>query len=298
MSKFAVVGAGSSIGSKLCSMLADLNPLYRIHPVTHCDEKLVSLVSSFEHHKHLVHWENPAALANALEQCNILVLLKPSVLTSDTINLTRAYVETAKRANGRITHIILVSGTGATISSTNLSKLRLTCEQLVEESNIPYTIVRPSFLHEDFMDTHANSIRKTHTVYNPFHSAPFPSHSEEDLALFVSRVCAEPRAFSGQKYTLCQFMRESSTIPKHIKTLSSLLGRPINNVPISDEEWKERLKLEGKPEFHILHMSEVAMIVRCMHPGLILTSDDFFRVMGREVTSFDDWARHHLDAFK
>lgn len=94
-------------------------------------------------------FDNKELMQAALSGVEKVLLITP--FTEKMVEYTRNFIELAKQAG--VKHIARISMLGADLNSpASALKMHAECEHIVAESGIPYTILRPNWFMQDFIN--------------------------------------------------------------------------------------------------------------------------------------------------
>jgi uncharacterized protein YbjT (DUF2867 family) len=101
----------------------------------------------------------------------------------------------------------------------------------------------------------SRTVSEKDTVFLPWGNgdATFPLTGGEDVARVAAMLLAGPDLPSQRVYPL---VSETLTVQQVIETLSKVLGRPLNYVPITDEQWANgvRERINAHAVDHLSHL--------------------------------------------
>jgi uncharacterized protein YbjT (DUF2867 family) len=115
------------------------------------------------------------------------------LLTPDAPNaheLASNLVNEARTAGVR--HIVKQSMIGADLkANAEVMRLHRQAEQIIEESGIPYTFLRPNESMQNFINFHGHSIRNNNAFYLPMESAKVSVVDVRDIAAVAVKALTE-----------------------------------------------------------------------------------------------------------
>jgi uncharacterized protein YbjT (DUF2867 family) len=130
-------------------------------------------------------------------------------------------------------------------------------EQMLDMSDMAVTHVRPTFFSEMLYLMNGANILKEGKMYLGHGEAYHAPITGEDIGRSVAAILGNPEKHEGQRYILTGPERLSQHDIAQIA--SEVLGREIQYVPITLEQWADAVKDAGLlPEFLIKHLIEVS----------------------------------------
>jgi uncharacterized protein YbjT (DUF2867 family) len=162
---------------------------------------------------------NPASYDSALNQCNILFLLRPPQI-SEVAKYFKPIINICKK-NG-VKHIVFLSVQG-------VEKSRIIphhqIERLIVDSKIPYTFLRPAYFMQNFTTTLLSDLLQKKQIFLPAGNAQFTLIDVRDIGAVSAAVLSNVAAHQNQSYELtCQ---ERFTFSEMAQILSQRLGTSI-----------------------------------------------------------------------
>ena len=199
-----------------------------------------------------------------------------------------AHAVQAARAAG-VQHIVRVSGAGADpASDIAIARLQGRCDQIVIDSGIAYTLLRPKNFMQNF-NTFLRDMIRTGTVYSSQGEGRVPFIDARDIAAVAARVLREPQAHAGKAYTLTG--PQALTNAEALAVIAEHIGRPIQLVAISEEQAVEAMRQAGIPEPLVQAMSSLNRIIAAGWVAEV--TDDVQRLLGRPATPWADFVAEH-----
>jgi uncharacterized protein YbjT (DUF2867 family) len=133
------------------------------------------------------------------------------------------------------------------------------------------------------------------TVFLPWGDgdAIFPLVGGEDVARVAAALLARPEEPVQKVYPL---VTEALTVQEIVETLSKVIGRPLNYVPITDEQWADAVKERINPHA-VDHLSHLWRYFRTREHQVKPTST-VREVTGREPLSLEEFFRANVQVFQ
>ncbi|MCG8968837.1 NAD(P)H-binding protein [Streptomyces sp. CL12-4] len=225
----------------------------------------------------------PASLKPALKGVRSLFLV--SRLGSDADIL-----EAARQAG--VEHVVLVSSiTAQTHPHLGPAEENLAVEQLLKETGMAWTILRPTQFASNAL-MWAASIRGRKTVRVPYAETALPTIHPADIAS-VARVALTEPGHHGRMYALTG--PEPITARQQVDAIAAVLGREVPFAEIS--------RRQAHAQMVAVFGAEAADAVLDVtggdvNPELLMVRDTVSRVTGTPARPFRQWASENADAFR
>ena len=233
---------------------------------------------------------DPDSVGAAMRGVERLFLLTPAHPEMETMT---AHAVQAARAAG-VQHIVRVSGAGADpASDIAIARLQGRCDQIVIDSGIAYTLLRPKNFMQNFT-TFLRDMIRTGTVYSSQGDGRVPFIDARDIAAVAARVLREPQAHAGKTYMLTG--PQALTNAEALAVIAEHIGRPIQLVAISEEQAVEDMRQAGMPEPLVQAMSSLNRIIAAGWVAEV--TDDVPRLLGRPATPWADFVTEHRSVWQ
>jgi uncharacterized protein YbjT (DUF2867 family) len=281
-----LIGASGTIGSELVRLLAEGG--YPVRALVHNPQKVPAVaapgveVIPFD-------FEQPSLYAEALRDAERLFLLTPA--GPRQVEIETALIQAARRLNAR--HIVKMSALGARADSpVPFTRWHGRIEQFLEDSDIPYTCLRPHFFMQNFF-LYAQSVALDSLVAAPAGSGRIGMIDARDIAAVAAAVLTE-KGHEGKAYDLTG--PEALSFEDAVRRISAATGRTVTYLDVAPERARERMLDEGMPEWHAEAMLALYEVYRAGR-GEAVTST-VAQVAGRRPRSFDEFALDYAEKFK
>jgi uncharacterized protein YbjT (DUF2867 family) len=238
-------------------------------------------------------YDKPDTLEAAFRDVDKLFLLTP--FQSNMVDLTSNLVREAK--NARVKYIVKQSVMGADAEpGITPGRLHRQAEKIIEESEIPFTFLRPNFFMQNFVNFYSHSIKTQGAFYAPAGDAKVSFVDVRDIAsVAVQALINDSQQQHTQKaYTITG--GEALSYGEAAEILSNEVGKKINYVNISDEDARKGMKDIGMDEWTIKSMIELFEITRAGYVSTI--SPVVEQVTGNKPITFSQFAKDYAEAFK
>ena len=280
-----VTGATGNIGSELVKQLiaksADVRVVTRDkNKVSHLNPAIEAVIGDRQ---------DPTVIKKALQSADKVFLLP--VLLDEKHEADRLLIDEAKRAN--VDRIVMISSGVIRSNPKNpIGVLHREVELLIEESGIPWTVLRPGGFTSNALRFWAETIKSLATVFNPTGDGKSAPISPYDIAA-VAAVALTAAGHEAKTYYLTG--PELLSTHDQVNILSKVIGQPIQCIDIPAEVAAERLESIGLPEPVIQGLYDVWIQVR-NNEGTFQT-DEVEKLTGQPAQTFETWCREHRSAF-
>lgn len=230
-------------------------------------------------------YADASTIAPSLTGVSRLVLMAPP-LDASAPALLGPIITAARDAD--IQQIVLISAFG--VNHNEHAPLRVV-EHLVIDSGVPFTIVRPNFLMENFSEGFvAPTIREQQAIFLAAADGKTSFVSARDVATVV--VAALRQSLTSKEIDLT-----GSAALDHgeiAKAISDASRRAVVYHPLTEEQMLEGARSHGMPEPSVAYLGALYAVVRA---GLAApVTADFEAISGRKPTTFDAFARAAFEA--
>ena len=168
-------------------------------------------------------------------------------------------------------------------------------QQLVANSSLPYTILQPSWFHENTVTYFADSVKYQGAIFSCAGDGVWTSVGVHDIAAAAVAIVANPSAHVGKIYKL---QTEALTNDVLAAKLSKATGKPVKHVNLTPEEYVGLLQshfggsLEDSFVAGILRLDDAKRQSRFAE-----VSPDLERLLSRQGVSVDEFLAAHAAAF-
>ncbi len=236
-----------------------------------------------------VDFNDAAGLHTAFKGVDTLFLLLP--LVESKIELARNAVAAAKAAG--VKHIVRSSGAGAdTASDVALLRLQGEIDQIIIDSGIAYTLLRPSTFMQNFVVYYAGMIQGG-ALYLPQAEGRVSYIDVRDIASVAAKVLQNPAAHAGQAYTLTG--GESLSNADATRIIGAAIGKAVNYVAVPDEAAIASMQGMGMGAWSIDQMMSLNRFTAA--GGTAGTTDTVRQLLGRAPIAFADFVAAHRSAW-
>jgi uncharacterized protein YbjT (DUF2867 family) len=205
-----------------------------------------------------------------------------------------AVIRAAERLG--VAHVVKLSALGASDhSSSSIAREHWEVEQVLQNTGMSWTILRPHAFMQNWLGDVAESVRIEHTIYAPIDDGRVPFIDTRDIAAVASEVLLHPEAHVGRRYFLTG--GEAVGYADLATALSTATGTTVTYRPISMDDARARAEQRGVSPPLIDAMLAIAAYQKAGGPTA-RTSDSVDRILGRPPRTIVDFARDYADRFR
>jgi uncharacterized protein YbjT (DUF2867 family) len=235
------------------------------------------------------------SIVKALKNVDKIFLLTPT--DPKMVEYTSNLVNEAKTI-GQVKHIVKLSHIQADSEpKITITKLHRQAEEIIEDSRISFTFLRPNFFMQNFVNIYGAMIKNQGSFYL---SAGDGKASFVDIRDIAS-VAAKTLSFEvkndvhvGKAYNITG--PEPLSYADCAEILSKQLGKRISYTNVPEEEMRKFAKGIGMNDWHINVILELLKMTRDGY--LSNVSSEVEEVLGRNPISFLQFTRDYTKAFE
>ena len=278
-----VTGATGNFGGSTAQYLQQKNIPFRATA-----RHLEALKKRFGNKAELVtfDWDKPESFARVLKGISVLSLMPPPVVTNDFHAKAKPFIEAAKNAG--VEHVVLTSA----LYSDNPDSIFYGTEALISKSGINFTIIRPSFVFQNFLNQFLQSVRNG-VILAPSERGKTSYVDIRNVGEATAIVLANPQAHRGMTYSITG--NEALTHSQMAEILSQQLSKTVVHKSPSPEEYRKALlglKLpDALADFLVILYGTIAK----GQWGKV--SNDYSLLTGKTATSFADFVKEYRNVF-
>jgi uncharacterized protein YbjT (DUF2867 family) len=193
--------------------------------------------------------------------------------------------------SGATPHVVRLSGFG-TLESRIISELAR-CEDDLKASGLPWTILKPTFFMQNALMA-ARTVEEQGAVYFDWGAGKAGMVDARDVVdCAVAVLTGEAGAVEGETFVLTG--PDAIGFAEVAATLSKVIGRPVEYVPVPHEGATEAMIAMGVPEWIAHGYTELSAGFE--HGFADFTTDNVERLSGHEPRDFEQFARDHAHLF-
>jgi len=286
-----VTGASGNIGSEIVKQLLAVAPAVIIKAAVHSRQNVKKVKDGDRVKVIPIDYNESDTLRQALKDVDKLFLLTPDV--PNAVHLASNAVTEAKKAG--IRHIVKQSVMGADLEAdVGTMRLHRQVEEIIEQSEIPFTFLRPNEFMQNFINFHSPSIKGNNAFYIPLEDAKVSLVDVRDIAAVAVKSLTDEDLHKNKTHLITG--PEALSYHQVAEILSNRIGRKINYVNISDEEARAAMKEIGMSDWLINTVSELSDYFRKGKASEISSAVE--EVTGNKPISFSQFANDYVDAFR
>jgi NAD(P)H dehydrogenase (quinone) len=217
----------------------------------------------------------PEALAEGLRKGDRVFMVSLWIGGDTRLDLHRSFIEAAGRADvAQLVYLSFVNAGPNAIFSH--AREHGATEEILRSSGVPWTSIRNSMYADDI----PGWFDPDGIAREPGEEARMSFSYRPELADVIAAALTEPR-HEGRVYNITT--PESVSMRELAQTASKVTGESYGYAPISDDEWIERWKAQGRPEWAL----EAGLTsYEALRAGeLDVVSDDYEMVTGRKAST-------------
>jgi uncharacterized protein YbjT (DUF2867 family) len=286
-----VTGASGNIGSEVVKQLLSDAPAVSIKAAVHSRQNVKKVRDGDRVKVVPIDYNERDTLREALKDVDKLFLLTPDVPNAPDL-ASNAVIE-AKKAG--IRHIVKQSVMGADLKAdVGTMRLHRQVEEIIEQSGIPFTFLRPNEFMQNFINFHSPSIKGNNAFYIPLEDAKVSLVDVRDIAAVAVKSLIDEDRHKNKIYLITG--PEALSYHQVAEILSNTTGRKIDYVNISDVEARAAMKEIGMSDWLINTVSELSDYFRKGKASEISSAVE--EVTGNKPISFSQFANDYVDAFR
>lgn len=278
-----VTGATGKFGGSAAQFLQQKNI-----PFKAAARNLEALKKSFGREAGLAtfDWDKPQTFADTLKDITTVSLMPPPVVTSDFHITAKPFIETAKNAG--VKHIVLTTA----LYSDNPGSMFFETEALIRNSGIDFTIIRPSFVFQNFVNQFLQSVRNG-VILAPSEKGKTSYADIRNVGEATAVVLENPTVHTGKTYSITG--SEALTQSQMADIFSQQLSKQVVHISPSAEEYKKTLAELNVPEF--MHEFLVTLYGTIAKGQWEEVSSDYTLLTGKGASTFTDYVKENLEVF-
>lgn len=229
-------------------------------------------------------WEKPETFGPALQGVERIFLLTPNTTDQQT-QYTQALVDAAKQAG--VKHIVRLSVMGADAEpGILLGRMHRASERVIQDSGIAWTMLRPTFFMDNFLNYYGIDPKKDGTVHLAHGQGKASWVDGRDVGE-VAAVALASSGHEGKAYDLTG--PEALGAAEVLAILSEALGRKYTYVDIPEETARKSMQDMQLPAWMVTGFLELDAMIR--NGGAARPATGVKDVLGRPPRSFKEFAK-------
>jgi uncharacterized protein YbjT (DUF2867 family) len=292
--KILVTGATGTVGSEVVKRLVAIFNENAVRAAVHSKNNVDKIREFTNKGVEFVEldYTKPETITNALSHVDKLYL--QTLPIPEIIDICSTIVKEAKK-NG-VNHIVKLSAMGADPESrTTILRLHGEEEEIIKESGIPYTFLRPPAFMQNFITQFGQTIKSQNAFYVPAGDAKMSFVDARDIAAVSAVILMN----SGTQYFNKAYDitgQDALSYGQAAEILSNAVGRNVVYVGITEDIAKKGLKQIGMNDWFIDIMMELFRTIRGGYGSE--TTEVVEDITGRKPISFEQFAKDYADGFR
>jgi uncharacterized protein YbjT (DUF2867 family) len=296
-----VTGASGTVGSEVVKRLTSPSSLSsgsRIRAAIHSKNKadklrdennIVEIVN--------MDYDRQETIVDALNGVDKLFLL--TLPTPNMTEIASSLIKEAKKND--VKHIVKLSVIDADAEpGIMITRLHRQEEKIIEESGIPYTFLRAGAFMQNFINFFGQTIKTQNAIYIPAGNGKVSFVDVRDIAAVATKILLaknngtkSKQQYENKKYDITG--NEAISYSQSAEILSSILGRRISYVNVSEEEASKAMKNTGMEDWLVDALLEIYNIIRSGHASH--TTATIEQITRRKPISFEQFVRDYASFF-
>lgn len=229
----------------------------------------------------------PTTYDTALQHVKKIFLIRPPQLAKPKRDM-KPFIEKAKKMG--VKHIVFVSLLGV---EKNPIVPHRKIEDMIRESKISYTFLRPSFFMQNLNTTHREDIALRNELYMPVGKAKTSFIDTRDIA-YVAAACLTEEGHCNKAYTLTG--AKAIGYDEVGQILSNTLGRKIQYKNPGTLEFRRTLMKRGTKKEFANVMTMLYVLTRLGTAEKV--TNEVKNILKRDPISFEQYAKDFQEAWK
>lgn len=229
-------------------------------------------------------WDKPETFAGALKGITAVYVVPPPVVTSDFHIKAKPFIDAAKKGGTR--HIVVSTA----LYSDNPDSIFYMTEELLKNSGIDFTIIRPSFVFQNFLNQFLQAVRQG-VILAPSEKGKTSYVDVRNVGEASAVVLENPSAHKGKTYAITG--PEALTHSQMASIFSQQLSRKVVHISPSVEEYKKELANLNVPDF--LHEFLAVLYGTIAKGQWEKITNDYTLLTGKNATTFTDFVKENRD---
>jgi uncharacterized protein YbjT (DUF2867 family) len=286
MSRIFIAGAAGNIGSALIDTLEDKTGIVA---GVRTPERITPMAARGVEAR-VFDFADKDSMIAALAGCDRMFLVVP--MTERLTRFGRLAVDAAKEAG--IEYIVRTSGYGASSDAHwRLGREHGMVDQFVEDSGIPFTVLRPNSFMQNF-STFLAPMVKAGAVALPEEDYAVSYIDARDIAACAARLFNDNEGFTNAFYALTG--PQGLTLADVAGTIASAAGIEVEYTPIEEEAYIEWLDGSGMPEWDRNMLVSLSRVIKLGMMGNVTQAVEY--LTGSPARTFADFAAENADAWR
>lgn len=225
----------------------------------------------------------PETLEKSMQGVSKLYLILP--LHEKMVEWASATIEAAK--NAKVEYIVRQSGLGAGEENYSLGSLQNQIDQMVINSNVNYSILRPNSFMQNYSVFYAQIIRQVSAIMLPNGDSSISLIDARDVAMCAAALLGRPERHSGKIYDLTG--PHALTNQEIAASISEVTGKSIMYIPIGEDTARTGMESYGVSNWMIDVMLSLNEYIKSGKAALI--NSTVHELIGHDPNTFQAFAK-------
>jgi NAD(P)H dehydrogenase (quinone) len=278
-----ISGAGGRLGRLIVNQLAAMGKVEGVTLSTRDPGKISDLAAmGFDTVK--ADFNDSDSLDNAFRGAETILLISATGPVEKRIALHRNAIEAVQRAGPK--RVVYTSRVNPTLDSVYAyAPIHCLSEQLLIDTGVPYTFVRNNEYIENLLYSLSEAV-DTGKVYLPGNSGKVPYVAVEDVAEAIAKLLLE----NGHENKIYELNGAEALSPQEMADcLSKAIGKPIERVNTSPDEYAKVIESRGRPTFLV---AMIKTLCKAVDSGEFSTIyPDLETILARPADSLSDYIK-------
>ena len=285
MENVIVLGATGNIGSAVLKNLQHRN----VHVFAGVQsEKDFEKVQKFNAKPIIVNFANQESLNEALQGKHRVFLVTPLMQHPEVV--TKMVIEAAK-LNG-LKHIVRSTASGADSNGQiQMARWAGASEDLIKESDLNYTILRPFSFLQNFINFHSQTIKEYNGFYLPVGKAKLAMLDIDNLG----EVAALALTSENHYNKIYELSGLTYTNDELASILSDVINKKVSYIDIPEEKARESMLSNHMPIWMVDAMMELNYITKQGWTAVYF--EDYKQITGKEYTAAKEFFEKNKEVF-
>ncbi|WP_272699011.1 NmrA family NAD(P)-binding protein [Desulfovibrio sp. Fe33] len=286
MSRIFIAGAAGNLGSALIDTLADKSEI--VAGVRSPEQGQLLAGKGVE--ARVFDFADKESMVAAMAGCDRMFLVIP--MQERLARFGRLAVDAAKEAG--IGYIVRSSRYGASSDAHwRLGREQGMVDQFVEDSKIPFTVLRPNTFMQNFSAFLAPMVR-TGTIALPEEDYKVSYIDVRDVAACAARLFKDNEGFTGGFYAMTG--PQGLTLSDVASTIAEAAGIKVEYVSADEDAYIESLDAAGLPEWNRNMLVSLSRVIKLGMMGNVTQAVEY--LTGVPARSFAAFAEENADAWR
>jgi uncharacterized protein YbjT (DUF2867 family) len=287
MSRIFIAGAAGNIGTSLLTALntAGADVVAGVH-----DPDKIKTMKTQGVDARPFEFQDSDSMVSAMKGCDRMFLVIP--LQEKMTRYGHLAVKAAKEAG--IEYIVRSSGYAASSDAHwRLGREHGMVDQFIEDSKIPFTVLRPNTFMQNFSGYYTDMI-KTGTIALPEENAKVSYIDIRDIADCAARLLLDSTGFENSYYALTG--PEGLSLSDVSTQISDVCGCEIKYAPSSEDEYIQSLMDMSVPQWNIDMVVSLTRVVKLGMIGNVTKAVE--HLTGKPARTFASFVAEHASAWE